>query len=156
MGSLLDEQPDNAPSDTLVDTLRLSLVSGVGPRIRKALLERFGSARAALAAAPSELREVQGVGPEADAQDRRRRPRDRRRGGDRLVPRARHRHSHRGRRRLSAGAPRDSRSAGRAVRPRRAASRTTPWRSASSARGTARSTACGRPSGWPAAWPGRD
>ena len=31
--------------------------------IRKALLERFGTARAALAAAPSELREVQGIGP---------------------------------------------------------------------------------------------
>ena len=35
----------------------------MGPRIRKALLERFGTARAALAAAPSELREVHGVGP---------------------------------------------------------------------------------------------
>ena len=35
----------------------------MGPRIRKALLERFGTARAALAAAPSELRAVQGVGP---------------------------------------------------------------------------------------------
>jgi DNA processing protein len=53
-----------APShEELVDTLRLSLISGVGPRIRKALLERFGSAKAALAAAPSELREVYGVGP---------------------------------------------------------------------------------------------
>ncbi len=49
--------------DDLVDTLRLSLISGVGPRIRQALLERFGSARAALAAAPSELRTVHGVGP---------------------------------------------------------------------------------------------
>jgi DNA processing protein len=48
--------------DDLVDTLRLCLISGVGPRIRKALLERFGSARAALAAAPSELRAVPGVG----------------------------------------------------------------------------------------------
>ncbi len=51
-----------ADRDELVDTLRLSLVSGVGPRIRKSLIERFGSARAALAAAPSALREVQGVG----------------------------------------------------------------------------------------------
>lgn len=49
--------------DDLVDSLRLSLVSGVGPRIRKALLERFGTARAVLAAAPSELRTVYGVGP---------------------------------------------------------------------------------------------
>lgn len=53
----------NDGSDELVDTLRLSLISGVGPRIRKALLERFGSARAVLMAAPSELREVHGVGP---------------------------------------------------------------------------------------------
>jgi DNA processing protein len=52
-----------SPQDDLVDTLRLCLVSGVGPRIRKSLLERFGSARAALAAAPSELRAVHGVGP---------------------------------------------------------------------------------------------
>jgi DNA processing protein len=51
------------PEDEFVDTLRLCLVSGVGPRIRKSLLERFGSARAALAAAPSELRAVYGVGP---------------------------------------------------------------------------------------------
>ncbi|MBU4270662.1 MAG: DNA-processing protein DprA [Planctomycetes bacterium] len=49
--------------DDLLDTLRLSMISGVGPRIRKALLERFGSARAVLAAAPSELLEVQGIGP---------------------------------------------------------------------------------------------
>ena len=52
----------DATPDDLVDSLRLSMVSGVGPRIRKALLEHFGSARAALAAAPSELRVVPGVG----------------------------------------------------------------------------------------------
>jgi len=49
--------------DDLVDTLRLSMVPGVGPRIRRALVERFGSARAVLEAAGSELREVPGVGP---------------------------------------------------------------------------------------------
>ncbi len=49
--------------EELVDTLRLSLIAGVGPRIRQALLERFGSPRAVLAAAPGELCEVQGVGP---------------------------------------------------------------------------------------------
>ena len=54
---------DPGENDDLIDTLRLCLVSGVGPRIRKALLERFGTARAALAAAPSELRGVYGVGP---------------------------------------------------------------------------------------------
>ncbi len=46
----------------LIDTVRLSLVDGVGPRIRRRLLDRFGDPRAALAAAPSELREVEGVG----------------------------------------------------------------------------------------------
>lgn len=55
--------PFEPSHEELVDTLRLSLISGVGPRIRKALLERFGSARAALRAAPSELRAVEGVGP---------------------------------------------------------------------------------------------
>ena len=59
-------EPDHLESVThedLVDALRLSLIPGVGPRIRKTLLERFGSARAVLAAAPGELRDVQGVGP---------------------------------------------------------------------------------------------
>jgi DNA processing protein len=40
----------------------LSLVSGVGPRIRKTLLAHFGSAEAVLSAAPSDLREVPGIG----------------------------------------------------------------------------------------------
>jgi DNA processing protein len=59
--------PENIPTgpshEELVDLLRLSLISGVGPRTRKALLEKFGSPKAALRAAPSELREVFGVGP---------------------------------------------------------------------------------------------
>jgi DNA processing protein len=49
--------------DDLVDSLRLSLIPGVGPKTRKSLLECFGSAKAVLSAAPSELREVHGVGP---------------------------------------------------------------------------------------------
>ncbi len=49
-------------TEELVDTLRLCLIPGVGPTIRKRLLERFGTARAVLAAAPSDLRGVQGVG----------------------------------------------------------------------------------------------
>lgn len=53
--------------DELIDTLRLAMVSGVGPRTRKTLLERFGTARAALAAAPSALAEVPGVGPKLTA-----------------------------------------------------------------------------------------
>jgi DNA processing protein len=64
-----DPQPEK-PADDLLDTLRLVLVSGVGPRIRKALLERFGSARAALAASRHDLAEVQGVGPKLSAKIR--------------------------------------------------------------------------------------
>lgn len=46
-----------------VHALRLALVPGVGPKLRRALLERFGSAEAVLRASPSALREVSGVGP---------------------------------------------------------------------------------------------
>lgn len=55
---------DRSPGDdeTLSAELRLCMVSGVGPRIRKALLERFGTAENVFQAAPSELREVDGVG----------------------------------------------------------------------------------------------
>ena len=42
--------------DELLDTLRLVLVEGVGPRTRQGLMRKFGSARAVLAAAGSELR----------------------------------------------------------------------------------------------------
>lgn len=49
-------------SNPLVASLRLSLVPGVGPLTRQALLERFGSAEAVFAAAPSQLRAVAGVG----------------------------------------------------------------------------------------------
>lgn len=47
----------------LVDSVRLSLVSGVGPLLRKALLARFGSATAVLAADKADLQSVEGVGP---------------------------------------------------------------------------------------------
>lgn len=50
-------------ADALEDALRLILIPGVGPRTRKALLERFGSARATLAAGRAALCEVPGVGP---------------------------------------------------------------------------------------------
>jgi DNA processing protein len=51
----------------LVDNVRLSLVSGVGPLLRKALLERFGSAAAVLAASRDELQSVEGIGPKISA-----------------------------------------------------------------------------------------
>lgn len=47
----------------LLAALRLALVDGIGPRLRQALLARFGTAAAVLAAAPSELRDVPGIGP---------------------------------------------------------------------------------------------
>jgi DNA processing protein len=50
-------------NDSLSAELLLSLVPGVGPRTRKSLLERFGTAQGVFEAAPSELREVDGVGP---------------------------------------------------------------------------------------------
>ncbi len=53
-------EPDGG--DSLAANLRLALIPGVGPITRKAILERFGSAEAALAAPPSQLREVPGVG----------------------------------------------------------------------------------------------
>jgi len=58
-----DSTPSEPPEDGLCDALRLAMVPGVGPRTRRELLERFGSAEAVLDAAPSELRGVFGVGP---------------------------------------------------------------------------------------------
>jgi DNA processing protein len=55
---------DDAP---LLDNLGLALVEGVGPRLRQALLERFGTAAAVFAAAPSELAAVPGIGPKLSA-----------------------------------------------------------------------------------------
>lgn len=51
-------------SEALADALRLALVSGVGPRLRKALLDAFGTAGDVFAAAPSDLRNVPGIGVE--------------------------------------------------------------------------------------------
>lgn len=50
--------------DELASQLRLSLVSGVGPRLRKALLARFETAANVFAAAPADLRAVPGIGAE--------------------------------------------------------------------------------------------
>ena len=47
----------------LRDTLRLCLIPGVGPRTRRALLERFGTCAAALAASAEQLLQVPGIGP---------------------------------------------------------------------------------------------
>jgi DNA processing protein len=63
MPELDSNSTDASSQDDLPDTLRLCLISGVGPRTRKSLLEFFGSAKAVLAAPMSQLREVEGVGP---------------------------------------------------------------------------------------------
>ena len=49
-------------NSALIAALRLSLVSGVGPLTRKALIEHFGSAENVLCATEQQLKEVQGVG----------------------------------------------------------------------------------------------
>ncbi len=54
--SSLQSDPD------LIAAVRLSMVSGVGPKLSQALLKRFGSPAAVLAAPPSELRDVPGIG----------------------------------------------------------------------------------------------
>src|SRR6476469_3411448 len=59
----VQERAAAADNTALAAELRLCMVSGVGPLMRKKLLERFGSAAGVFKAAPSELREVDGVGP---------------------------------------------------------------------------------------------
>ena len=51
----------------LLAALRLSLVDGVGPRIRQSLLTRFGTPQNVFDAPPSELMEIDGVGPKIAA-----------------------------------------------------------------------------------------
>jgi DNA processing protein len=66
----MDDRVDPTPgplADDLLDEVRLSMIPGVGPRTRKLLLERFGSPKAVWRAAPSQLREVPGVGPKLTA-----------------------------------------------------------------------------------------
>ncbi|MEZ6119047.1 MAG: DNA-processing protein DprA [Pirellulaceae bacterium] len=58
----MTERTDSSFDESLRASLCLSMVSGVGPLTRTALLEHFGSAAAVLRAAPSELRRVPGVG----------------------------------------------------------------------------------------------
>lgn len=54
---------DPARREPLEPYVRLSLVSGVGPLLQRTLIERFGSPDEVLAARPSELRDVPGIGP---------------------------------------------------------------------------------------------
>ena len=50
------------PHDSLQAALSLAFTPGVGPKIRMALVERFGSPEAVLAASPQQWRETPGVG----------------------------------------------------------------------------------------------
>ncbi len=60
----MPDSPDlqTEPVD-LTAAVRLALVSGVGPRLWQSLLKRFGTPQEVLAAPPSLLRDVPGVGP---------------------------------------------------------------------------------------------
>ncbi|HEX5106384.1 MAG TPA: DNA-processing protein DprA, partial [Pirellulaceae bacterium] len=54
-------ESESGPDDAAAELL-LSLVPGIGPRLRKTLVEHFGSAAAVLAASASDLRNVPGIG----------------------------------------------------------------------------------------------
>lgn len=62
MSSASDSPTPLENDPEILSRLRLSLVSGVGPRIYRQLVERFGSAAAVLTAEPAVLREIPGVG----------------------------------------------------------------------------------------------
>lgn len=58
----MDRRGEPPLAGDLADTLLLSMVSGIGPRLRQLLLERFGSPAAILGASESDLRSVAGIG----------------------------------------------------------------------------------------------
>ena len=61
---MADHTTTIAHDEELASQLRLTLVSGVGPRLRKALLARFQTASNVFSAAPADLREVPRVSAE--------------------------------------------------------------------------------------------
>ena len=61
----MTQNPDVDPH--LLAALRLSLVDGVGPRIRQSLLTRFGTPQNVFDAPSAELLEIDGVGPKIAA-----------------------------------------------------------------------------------------
>ncbi|MGC4004435.1 MAG: helix-hairpin-helix domain-containing protein [Pirellulales bacterium] len=63
-GQFFSESDSNGVADLAAD-VRLCMVDGVGPKLRRALLDRFGSAAGVFAAAPSSIRDVPGIGVKA-------------------------------------------------------------------------------------------
>lgn len=53
----------SAADETILSSLQLTMVPGVGPRTMQLLLDRFGSPEGVLSAKPSDLQSVRGVGP---------------------------------------------------------------------------------------------
>ena len=53
--------PEKNSLDNNSAELMLALTPGIGPRLRKKLLDHFGSAAAVISAAPSDLRAVPGI-----------------------------------------------------------------------------------------------
>jgi DNA processing protein len=54
--------PESAAREKFHAAVRLALVSGIGPHLRRALLDRFGSPRGVLTASPGELLKTPGIG----------------------------------------------------------------------------------------------
>ncbi len=73
-------------AETPVDLVRLTLVPGLGPRMQRALLDRFGDATAVLNASVNDLRSVAGIGPKLAAAIT---ASDTREAADRMVGRCR-------------------------------------------------------------------
>lgn len=59
---MFDSQPDPTPDEDLAARVRLAMVSGIGPKLHRLLISRFGSAGEVLGASASELRMVPGIG----------------------------------------------------------------------------------------------
>src|SRR5437764_781829 len=62
MAAASQSAPEQASLDNNSAELLLALTPGVGPRLRKKLLEHFSSATAVMNAAASDLRAVPGIG----------------------------------------------------------------------------------------------
>src|SRR5262245_4596727 len=56
-------QPPALVSPSRTAALRLALIPGIGPRTRRRLIEKFGTAEAVFTACDAELRTVERVGP---------------------------------------------------------------------------------------------